>query len=104
VVHPAIPAANVKEFIAYAKANPGKLNFGSGSTGSAGHLAGELFRTLAGIDMTHIPYKGAAPAMQDLIGGRIQLLFDNLASSLGPVRTCAVKALAVATAKATRPA
>ena len=99
VVNPSIPAANVKEFIAYAKANPGKLNFGSGSTGSAGHLAGELFRTLAGVDMTHIPYKGAAPAMQDLIGGRIQLMFDNLASSLGQVRAGAVKALAVTTAK-----
>ena len=99
VVHPSIPASSVKEFIAYAKANPGKLNFGSGSTGSAGHLAGELFKTMAGIDMTHVPYKGAAPAMQDLIGGQIQLMFDNLASSLAQVRAGKVKALAATTSK-----
>jgi len=101
VVNPSIPASNVKEFIAYAKANPGKLNFGSGSTGSAGHLAGELFKTMAGVEMTHIPYKGAAPAMTDLIGGQIQLMFDNLASSLAQVRAGKVKALAVTTAKRT---
>ena len=71
VVNPSVPASNVREFIAYAKANPGKLNFGSGSTGSAGHLAGELFKSMAGIDMTHVPYKGAAPAMSDLIGGQV---------------------------------
>jgi tripartite-type tricarboxylate transporter receptor subunit TctC len=99
VVNPAVPAASVREFIAYAKANPGKLNFGSGSTGSAGHLAGELFKTMAGIEMTHVPYKGAAPAMNDLIGGRIQLMFDNLASSLAQVRAGKVRALAVTTAK-----
>ena len=101
VVNPSVPASNVREFIAYAKANPGKLNFGSGSTGSAGHLAGELFKSMAGIDMTHVPYKGAAPAMNDLIGGRIQLMFDNLASSLGQMRAGKVKALAVTTAKRT---
>ena len=99
VVNPAVPASNVREFIAYAKANPGKLNFGSGSTGSAGHLAGELFKAMAGIDMTHVPYKGAAPAMNDLIGGQIQVMFDNLASSLAQVRAGKVKALAVTTAK-----
>ena len=99
VVNPSIPAGNVREFIAYAKANPGKLNFGSGSSGSAGHLAGELFKSLAGIDMTHVPYKGAAPAMQDLVGGQIQLMFDNLASALGQVRAGKVKALAVTTAQ-----
>jgi tripartite-type tricarboxylate transporter receptor subunit TctC len=99
VVNPSVPANNVREFIAYAKANPGKLNFGSGSTGSAGHLAGELFKTMAGVDMTHVPYKGAAPAMQDLIGGQIQVMFDNLASSLGQVRAGKVKALAVTTAR-----
>jgi tripartite-type tricarboxylate transporter receptor subunit TctC len=101
VVNPSIPAKSVREFIAYAKANPGKLNFGSGSTGSAGHLAGELFKTMAGVDMTHVPYKGAAPAMQDLIGGQIQLMFDNLASSLGQIKAGRVKALAVTTAKRT---
>lgn len=99
VVHPSVPAANVAGFIAYARANPGKLNFGSGSTGSAGHLAGELFKSMANVDMVHVPYKGAAPAMQDLIGGNIQLMFDNLASSLVQVRAGKVKALAVTTAK-----
>jgi tripartite-type tricarboxylate transporter receptor subunit TctC len=99
VVNPSVPASSVREFIAYAKANPGKLNFGSGSTGSAGHLAGELFKTMAGVDMTHVPYKGAAPAMNDLIGGQIQLMFDNLASSLAQVKAGRIKALAVTTAK-----
>jgi len=101
VVNPAVPAGNVREFIAYAKANPGKLNFGSGSTGSAGHLAGELFKAMAGVEMTHVPYKGAAPAMNDLMGGQIQLMFDNLASSLGQVKAGRIKALAVTTAKRT---
>jgi tripartite-type tricarboxylate transporter receptor subunit TctC len=101
VVNPSVPASNVREFIAHAKANPGKLNFGSGSTGSAGHLAGELFKASAGVEMTHVPYKGAAPAMQDLVGGQIQLMFDNLASALGQVKAGRVKALAVTTAKRT---
>jgi len=101
VVNPSVPANNVREFIAYAKAHPGKLNFGSGSTGSAGHLAGELFGAMAGVQMTHVPYKGAAPAMNDLIGGQIQLMFDNLASSLGQVRAGRVRALAVTTARRT---
>jgi tripartite-type tricarboxylate transporter receptor subunit TctC len=99
VVNPSLPVSSVAELIAHAKANPGKLNFGSGSTGSAGHLAGELFNSLAGVQMTHIPYKGAAPAMRDLIGGQIHLMFDNLASSLTQVRAGRVKALAVTTAK-----
>ena len=91
----------MREFIAHAKANPGKLNFGPGSTGSAGHLAAELFKSMAGVDMVHIPYKGAAPAMQDLVAGQIQLMFDNLASALTQVRAGKVKALAVTTAKRT---
>ena len=99
VVNPSLPVASVADLVAYAKANPGKLNFGSGSTGSAGHLAGELFKSLAGVQMTHIPYKGAAPAMQDLVGGQIHLMFDNMASSLTQVRAGRVKALAVTTAK-----
>ena len=99
VVHPSIPAANVREFVAHAKAHPGKLNFGSGSTGSAGHLAGELFKTMAGVDMVHVPYKGAAPAMQDLIGGQVQLMFDNYASASTQVRAGKVRALAVTTAR-----
>jgi tripartite-type tricarboxylate transporter receptor subunit TctC len=99
IVNPSVPASNVREFIAHAKANPGALNFGSGSSGSAGHLAGELFKSMAGVDMVHVPYKGAAPAMQDLVGGRIQLMFDNLASAQSQVRAGAVRALAVTTAK-----
>jgi tripartite-type tricarboxylate transporter receptor subunit TctC len=99
VVNPRVPASNVKEFIAYAKANPGKLNFGSGSTGSAGHLAGELFKSMAGVQMTHVPYKGAAPAMQDLVGGEVQLMFDNLASSLSQVKAGKIRALAVTTSR-----
>ncbi len=99
VVNPAVKATSVKEFIALAKSQPGKLNFGSGSTGSAGHLAGELFKSLAGVDMVHVPYKGAAAAMQDLIGGRVDLMFDNLASSLAQVKAGRVRALAVTTAK-----
>jgi tripartite-type tricarboxylate transporter receptor subunit TctC len=101
VVNPGVPAKDVKEFIAHAKANPGKLSFGSGSIGSAGHLAGELFKATAGVDMVHVPYKGAAPAMQDLVGGQVQLMFDNLASSLGQVKAGKVRALAVTTARRT---
>ena len=101
VVNPSLPVHDVHEFIAYAKAHPGELNFGSGSTGSAGHLAGELFKSMAGVDMTHVPYKGAAPAMTDLIGGRLQLMFDNLASSLVQIKAGKVRALAVTTAKRT---
>jgi tripartite-type tricarboxylate transporter receptor subunit TctC len=99
VVNPALEATTVAEFIKLAKSKPGKLNFGSGSTGSAGHLAGELFKTMAGVDMAHIPYKGAAAAMQDLIGGRVDLMFDNMASSLAQVKGGRVRALAVTTAK-----
>lgn len=99
VLNPGVQAGSVAEFIKLAKSQPGKLNFGSGSTGSAGHLAGELFKSLAGVDMAHIPYKGAAAAMQDLIGGRVDLMFDNLASSLAQVKAGRVKALAVTTAK-----
>jgi tripartite-type tricarboxylate transporter receptor subunit TctC len=101
VVNNDVEAKSVAEFIKLAKSKPGKLNFGSGSTGSAGHLAGELFKTMAGVDMAHIPYKGAAAAMQDLIGGRVDLMFDNLASSLSQVKGGRVRALAVTTAKRT---
>jgi tripartite-type tricarboxylate transporter receptor subunit TctC len=99
VVNPTLPVSNVREFIRYAKAHPGQLNFGSGSTGSAGHLAGELFDTMAGVKMVHVPYKGAAPAMQDLIAGRVQLMFDNFASASAQIQAGRVKALAVTTAK-----
>jgi tripartite-type tricarboxylate transporter receptor subunit TctC len=81
VVNPSVKARTVTELIALAKREPGKLNFGSGSNGSAGHLAGELFKSMAGVDMTHVPYKGSAPAQQDLLAGQIQIMFDNLASA-----------------------
>ena len=99
VVNPAVPAKTVAEFVAYARANPGKLNFASGSTGSAGHLAGELFKTRARVDMTHVPYKGAAPAVTDLLAGQVQLMFDNLASALPNIRAGRLRALAVTTKK-----
>jgi tripartite-type tricarboxylate transporter receptor subunit TctC len=99
VLNPSVPANSVAELIAYARANPGKLAFGSGGNGSAGHLAGELFKTEAKLDIVHVPYKGSAPAMQDLLGGQIQLMFDNLASSMQQVRAGKLKAIAVTTAK-----
>ncbi len=99
VVNPSLPVYSVGELIRYARAHPGQLNFGSGSTGSAGHLAGELFDTMAGVKMVHVPYKGAAPAMQDLIAGRVQLMFDNFASSSAQIQAGRVRALAVTTAK-----
>ena len=97
VVNPAVPAKTVSELIALARAKPGTLNFGSGSTGSTGHLAGELFNTMAGVKMVHIPYKGAAPATADLLGGQVQLMFDNLASALPNVKAGKLRALAVTT-------
>jgi tripartite-type tricarboxylate transporter receptor subunit TctC len=102
VVNPAVPVSTAKEFIAYAKANPGKLAFGSGSNGSAGHLAGELFKVETGTDLLHVPYKGAAPAMQALLAGDTQLMFDNLASSTPQVKAGKLKALAVTTAQRSR--
>ena len=87
------------ELIALAKARPGQLNYASGSTGSAGHLAGELFDSMAGVRMTHIPYKGAAPAVIDLIAGHVSLMFDNLASALPNIKAARVRALAVTTLK-----
>src|SRR5690349_6536560 len=99
VVNPSLSVHSVKELIAYAKANPGKLSFGSGSIGSAGHLAGELFKVDAGVDMVHVPYKGAAPAMQGLLAGDTQLMFDNLASAMSQVKAGKLRALAVTTAE-----
>jgi tripartite-type tricarboxylate transporter receptor subunit TctC len=95
VVNPSIPAKSVAELIAYAKANPGKLNFGSPGVGSTGHLAGELFKAMAGVDLVHVPYRGAAPAMTDLIGGQIQVIFDSMVTTLPHVQGGRVRALAV---------
>ena len=97
VVNPSVPVRSVKELIDLARARPGYLNFGSGSTGSTGHLAGELFNTMAGVRMVHIPYKGGAPAMTDLLAGQVQLMFDNLANALPNVRAGRLRALAVTT-------
>lgn len=99
VLNASYPVNSVPELLAYARANPGKLSFGSGSNGSAGHLAGELFKTEAGVDMVHIPYKGGAPAMQALLAGDTQLMFDNLANSAAQLKAGKLKALAVTTAK-----
>jgi len=99
IVNDELRARSVDELIAAAKAQPGKLDFASGSTGSTGHLAGELFKQLTGTYIVHIPYKGAAPAMQDLIAGRVQLMFDNLASALPQIQAGKVRALAVTTAR-----
>jgi tripartite-type tricarboxylate transporter receptor subunit TctC len=99
VVNPSLPVNSVRELVAYAKANPGKLAFGSGSNGSAGHLAGELFKADTGTDLLHVPFKGAAPAMQALLSGDIQLMFDNLASASAQVKAGKLKALAVTTAR-----
>jgi tripartite-type tricarboxylate transporter receptor subunit TctC len=99
VLNASYPVNSVPELLAYARANPGKLSFGSGSNGSAGHLAGELFKTEAGVDMVHIPYKGGAPALQALLAGDTQLMFDNLANSAAQLKAGKLKALAVTTAK-----
>ena len=99
VINNDVPAGNVKELIGLLKAHPGKLDFASGSTGSTGHLAGELFKQMTGTYMVHIPYKGSAPATVDLVSGRVQLMFDNLASALPNIRAGKVRALAVTTLK-----
>jgi tripartite-type tricarboxylate transporter receptor subunit TctC len=97
-VHPSIPAATVPEFIAYAKANPDKINMASAGTGNSSHVAGELFKVMTGINMQHVPYRGTAPAMQDLLTNRVQVMFDSLPSSLEHIRAGRLRALAVTTA------
>jgi len=99
VVNAATPVGNVREFIAWTKANPGKLAFGSGSNGSAGHLAGELYKVDTGTDAVHIPFKGGAPATQALLAGDTQFMFDNLANAMAQVKAGKLKALAVTTAE-----
>ena len=99
IVNNDVAAHTVQELVALLKKNPGKFDFASGSTGSTGHLAGELFKQMTGTYMVHIPYKGSAPAMLDLVSGRVQLMFDNLASALPNVRAGKVRALAVTTLK-----
>ena len=95
VVHPSVPAKTVAEFVAYAREKPGKLNFGSAGTGGVGHLSGEMFKHAAGIEMTHVPYKGAGPALADLIAGHIQLTFETLGTALPPIRAGLLRPLGV---------
>jgi tripartite-type tricarboxylate transporter receptor subunit TctC len=97
-VHPSLPATTVAEFIAYAKANPGKINMASAGTGGGSHVAGELFKMMAGIDLVHVPYHGSAPALTDLLAGQVQVMFDNIPSSIAFIRNGGVRALAVSTA------
>jgi tripartite-type tricarboxylate transporter receptor subunit TctC len=97
-VHPSVPAKTVPEFIAYAKANPAKINMASGGSGAPSHLSGELFKMMAGISMVHVPYRGLAPAITDLLGGQVQVLFGALSSSIEYIRAGKLRALAVTTA------
>jgi tripartite-type tricarboxylate transporter receptor subunit TctC len=92
------PAQTVAEFIAYAKANPGKVNMASSGNGTSIHLSGELFKAMTGVDMQHVPYRGSAPAITDLLGGRVQVMFDNMPSSISHIKSGSLRVLAVTTA------
>ena len=98
VVNPAVPAKTVTEFIAYAKANPGIINMGSSGNGSGPHLAGELFKMMTGLNMIHVPYRGASPALTDLLGGQVQVMFASMPSAIEYIRAGRMRALAVTTA------
>jgi tripartite-type tricarboxylate transporter receptor subunit TctC len=98
-VHPSVPVNNVAEFIAYVKANPDKVNIASSGNGTSIHLSGELFKMMTGTKMTHVPYKGSAPMITDLLGGQVQVTFDNLPSSINHIKAGKLRALAVTTAK-----
>jgi len=98
-VNPALPVNSVADLIKLAKAKPGQINFASSGSGTSIHLSGELFKTMAGVDMTHVPYKGSAPAITDLIGGQVQVMFDNLPSSLQFIKAGKLRAIAVTSAK-----
>lgn len=99
VAHPSQPFKTVKEMIAYAKANPGKITFGSPGSGASPHVSGELFKSMTGTDMLHVPYKGSAPAMTDLLGGQTSVMFDNMPSAIQHVRSGKLRPIAVTTAK-----
>jgi tripartite-type tricarboxylate transporter receptor subunit TctC len=101
VVHPSLPANDLAALVALAKKEPGKLNYGSAGNGSPGHLTGEMFKAAAGIDIRHVPYKGSAPAVIDLLAGQIQMMFDNIPGALTQARAGRVRALAVTSAKRT---
>jgi tripartite-type tricarboxylate transporter receptor subunit TctC len=98
-VHPSVPATTIPEFIAYAKANPGKINYASAGTGTPQHVAGELFKMMAGVSMLHVPYRGAAPALTDLISGHVQAMFDPMPTAIEQVKAGRLRGLAVTTAK-----
>jgi tripartite-type tricarboxylate transporter receptor subunit TctC len=99
IIHPSIPAKTIAEFVDYAKKNPGKLNFGSPGNGSIGKLAAEMFKQMAGIEMTHVPYKGAGAALTDLLSGQIQVMFESVGISLPPARAGLVRPLGVSAAE-----
>ncbi|HEY5067375.1 MAG TPA: tripartite tricarboxylate transporter substrate binding protein [Xanthobacteraceae bacterium] len=98
-VNPAVPAKTVAEFIAYAKANPGKINMASSGVGTSVHLSGALFMMLTGVNLVHVPYRGAAPALTDMLAGHVQVMFDNLPSSIAHIQSGRLRALAVTTAQ-----
>jgi tripartite-type tricarboxylate transporter receptor subunit TctC len=97
-VNPSVPVTTVPDFIAYAKANPGKLNMGSGGIGTSQHIAGELFKFMTGVNLVHVPYRGGASAMTDLLGGRVQVMFDVVTESIEYIKASKLRALAVTTA------
>ena len=97
-VNPSVPVTTVPEFIAYAKANPGRINMASAGNGSGPHVAGELFKMMTGVNMVHVPYRGSAPALTDLLAGQVQVMFDIMTASIGHIRTGRLRALAVTTA------
>jgi tripartite-type tricarboxylate transporter receptor subunit TctC len=97
-VHPSVPVKTVPEFVAYAKAHPGKIMMASFGVGSTSHVAGELFKMMAGVDLLHVPYRGSGPMLTDLVGGQVQMAFDNLPASIEHIRAGKLRALAVATA------
>ena len=96
-VHPSVPVGSVAEFIAYARSNPGTLNMASSGSGTTIHLGGELFKAMAGVNLLHVPYRGSAPALTDLLSGRVQVMFDNAPSSIAHIRAGKLRALAVTT-------
>jgi len=98
IVHPSVPANSVREFIALAKARPGQINFASSGSGTSIHMSAEMFKMLTGVDIVHIPYKGSGPALADLLGGQVSVMFDNLTSSIGHIRSGKLRALAITTA------
>jgi tripartite-type tricarboxylate transporter receptor subunit TctC len=97
-VNPSVPAKTVPEFIAYAKANPGRINMASSGTGAPDHMSGELFKMMTGVNMVHVPYRGTGPALADLLGGQVQVMFGNMSASIGYIRAGKLRSLAVTTA------